>query len=77
MSSDDIVGIDFYDGANASIPKNIFELFIYRKDELEDIKLRLVDYGHAEEVIDKILIYTSSIKNMKELGSGYESRFEH
>ena len=71
------MGIDFYDSMNATKTKNIFELFIYQKDKINDIRLRLKDYGHAEEVIDQILIYNGSLKNIKEIDEVFESRFEN
>ena len=77
ISSNSIVGIDFYDSMNATKTKNIFELFIYQKDKINDIRLRLKDYGHAEEVIDQILIYNGSLKNIKEIDEVFESRFEN
>ena len=77
ISSDSIVGIDFFDSMNATKTKKYFELFIYQKDKINDIRLRLKDYGHAEEVIDQILIYNGSLKNIKEIDEVFESRFEN
>ena len=73
----EITGIEFFDGMNSRRPKNVFNILIYQKEELEDINLQLKDYTHSEEIIDKILFYNNLTNKLKDIQESDDSKFLH
>ena len=72
---EEITSIEFFDGFYSKLGKIVFHIFILRKEELEDIDLKLKDYTHSEEIIDKILLYERLRSKLRNIEEKIESRF--